>query len=37
MTIAAKVVLGYLTIALIIFAWMFRLDVKPQGTNFDAL
>jgi hypothetical protein len=37
MTSTAKAILAYLAIALIVFAWMFRFDVKVAGANvFDA-
>jgi uncharacterized membrane protein YfcA len=31
MTLTAKALLGYLVIAVILFAWMFRIDAKPAS------
>jgi hypothetical protein len=34
MTLTARVLLAYLVIALIIFAWMFRVDSQPSATTW---
>jgi hypothetical protein len=33
MSITARALLAYLVIALIVFAWMFRYDVKATGSD----
>lgn len=34
MTLTAKVLLAYLAVALIVLAWMFRINVTPSGNGF---
>lgn len=37
MTNTAEALLAYLIVALIIFAWMYRIDAKPSGGTFFAV